>query len=155
MTCTLEIEIEVYREYDSSENVSVDGRESKEATLTTEIETVEECLKIIEGKRHEVVRMVWDEVKDTREFEEFGWGSPYPRGDISLSPSNYESMGPTIHDIVDRIGERDNVSDKTGIYYHLMNYSNRVEVNERRFLEYLAEEKGIDTSYYTHGVSPE
>jgi len=45
------------------------------------------------------------------------------------------------------------VEDKAGIYYHLMNKSNRIEVNERRFIEYLAEERDIDTSYYLHGES--
>lgn len=154
MTCTLEVEIRVYRHYESTENVTVDGKEVKEATLRKTIETVEECIKVIEGTQNEVVRMCWDEVKNTEDFEEFGWYGPYANAeDITLSPSSHETTGPTIHDIVDAIVERDDVEDEAGVYYHLMDYSARVEVNQRRFLEYLADMRGIDTSYYTHGVS--
>lgn len=152
MSCTLEVEIEVYRNYESTENVEVSGKESKEATLTKEIETVEECLEIIDGKENDVVRMCWNEVKDTEEFEEFGWYGPYARGDITLSPCAY-GLGPTVREIVDAIAEREEVEDKAGIYQHLMHYSSRVEFGNRRFLEYLAEERNIDTSYYLHGES--
>ena len=151
MTCTLTVEIEVYRDYEGTENVNVSGRDWKEATLSKEIETVGECLKIINDNINDVVRMCWDEVKDTKEFEEFGFYGPYAKGDVILSPSSYESTGPTVHNIVDEIARMEEVEDKAGIYYHLMNKSNRIEVNERRFIEYLAEERGIDTSYYLHG----
>lgn len=152
MSCTLEVKIEVYRNYESTENVSVSGKESKKATLTKEIETVERCLEIIEGKENDVVRMCWNEVKDTEEFEEFGWYGPYARGEYTLNPTTYESIGVTVHNIVDAIAKRDDVEDKAGIYKELQNRT-CVEFGERRFLEYLAEERGIDTSYYVHGES--
>lgn len=152
MTCTLTVTVEVYREYNDHEEVRVEGKEVKEATLEKEIETVEECLEILQEKENDVVRMCWDDVKDTEEFEEFSFRSPYARGDITLHPTAYESCGVTLDNIVDEIAEREDVKDKAGIYYEL-NTNPRIKVNERRILEYLAEERGIDTSYYMHGES--
>jgi hypothetical protein len=152
MTCTLTVTVEVYREYNDHEEVKVEGKEKKEATLEKEIETVDECLEILDESDNHVVRMCWNEVKDSEEFEDFSFRSPYARGDVTLHPSTYDSLGVTLDNIVDEIAERDNVEDKAGIYYDLKG-NTRIHFNERRILEYLAEERGIDTSYYMHGES--
>jgi len=154
MTCILTVKVEVYREYNDHKEVRVEGKEKKEATLEKEIESVEECLEILGESDDYVVRMCWDEVKDSEEFEDFSFRSPYARGDITLTPSTYESQGVTLDNIVDEIAERDNVEDKAGIYYDLKERNPRIHVNKRRIFEYLAEERGIDTSYYIHGESP-
>lgn len=152
------VETTVRRWYNTeSDEVSVSGTEEREIEISREVPDVETFVNLLECSRNEAVRYVWDEIKDEPEWEEWGWHGPYAQGDITLSASR---TGVTWHDVVDYIAERENADDRAGVYlsveHHARTDSGSTHMNaiRRRFLRYLADERGIDTSYWTHGEKP-
>lgn len=146
------VETTVRRWYDTeSDEVSVEGDEKRDIKISREIPDVETFVHLLECSRNEAVRYVWNEIKDEPEWEEWGWYGPYAQGSISLSASR---TGVTWPEVVDYIAEEENVDDKAGVYLHLHKHGRAGgDAWHTRFLEYLAEERGVDTSYWVHGRS--
>jgi len=142
------VETTVRRYYESeSEVVEIDGEESKDVTLAREVESIEDMVWALEAKEHKIISDLWEEVKDSEEFAEFGWYG-YPKGDITVKAS---IAGYNWHDVVGYIAERDDIDNLAGVYLELRG-KRRTEESAllKAFLEYIAD-KGISTDEWAHG----
>lgn len=136
-------------------------KEEREVTLTRQVGTVDDVMWALDAKEHEVVYDLWEEQMGEY-WEDWGWYG-YPKGDVTISLNgSWNTYGKsaddlpdgfvTIHQLADHIAERDDVDDKAGVYLDLIEATPRLAVERHQpFYEYLAAERGVDTSYYTHG----
>lgn len=148
----------VRRNYETeSENVSVSGQDEREIEISREIPDVDMFYWLLETDRNKAIRYVWDEIKDEPEWEEWGWYGPYAQGEISLSASR---TGVSWDEVAEHIARVEDVDDVAGVFLSLEkhartdNSGTAVGAIRRKFLEYLADERGVDTSYFTHGKKP-
>lgn len=132
--------------------VEVSERRRREITLSRELEDAEDAVWALEAKDHEIVWDLWEHVNG-EEYDEWGFYSPYPSADVSLS-LDYEI---SIHDIVWHISQRED-SEPPGVYLTIMHsrrlYGDHDEQRAYRqvrgFVQYL-EAMGVDVSHWTHG----
>ena len=137
-------------------------KEQRDVTLTEETHDVGRVYWALNAPTHEVIRDIWE--SHTGEFwDDWGWYGPYPHGDITITvdlawktPSDevHDDKWVTVHQLVDEIVAREDITDdKAGVYVDLIESTPRINVGHRALYPYLAAERGVDTSYYTHGES--
>lgn len=150
------VETTLYRDFGEEEcGVSISSRQRREATLTRDVESVEDAVWALEAKHNEVVTDLWSKVKDLDEFG--GWRRPRTHAptDIRIR-SGY--FGDDFRRVVEHIAERDG-ADPAGVFFDLMSHrrlgGNNNLTGRKELCRYLADEHGIDTSYWIHGEGVE
>lgn len=139
--------------------VLVNEQNRREVTLSRELDGIEDAVWALEAKEHEVIHDLWGEVKDDPEFEEWGFYSPYPSGDVSVSLDYTVSW----HDVIHHVAARDGV-DPLAVYMSPPGFWSRCrDTNDamdghrhsKRLLSAYLAYLGHDTSDWTHGHKPD
>lgn len=148
-------------------NTDVVFEETRDVTLERELEDIEDVMWALEARDHEVVYSLWEEQLGDH-WDGWTWYG-YPKGDVTVSLDSASIFGITTerddryttHEVVEYIVERDDVDDPAGVYLDLECHpripegSTMMNTVRGAFIRYLAEERGVDTSYWTHGHSAE